>query len=154
MGTLNIVIASVAVAVSVSSLIFSIWTWNRSRVTSLRPLLIFEYDGTKGWLLRNLGNGPALDVIVAMRPIKGEWIKPVRVPPLSRDGLFLLEWLDHTNIHALGAIYVDLEHRRYTSTCANDLTNIVRGQHLKKWHESEIGRHWSQVCEGKKKDEG
>jgi len=84
-----------------------------------------------------------------MKPIKGEWIKPVRVPPLSRDGLFELEWLSHTNIHALGAIYVDLDHRFYTSTCANDLTNVALGRHLPIWPESEIGRHWSPVIGGR-----
>lgn len=142
MSILNTIIAGVAICVSIISFLITIWTWHRSRVISLRPILVFEYDGTKGWIIRNLGNGPALDITVAMKPQNGKWVSPVRIPPLSRGGQFLMEWLNHTNIHALGAIYRDIEERFYTSTCANDLSKVAIGRHLPVWPEEEIKRHW------------
>jgi len=114
------------------------------------PVLVFEYDGRRGWLLRNVGNGPALNIVVArkhmQRPIDGEWFDLVRIPPLSRDGEMLLDWLQHDNEHGLGAAYDDFTQRTsggssYTTTCGDDLSEITVGR-LFGTGGSEIRPHW------------
>jgi hypothetical protein len=104
--------------------------------------LVFLYDGARGWILRNVGNGPALNVLVAQKK-EGTWFNPVRVPPLSKETEFIPLWLDHVNTTGLGAIYTDSEGVWYTSTTGNDLTQVFDGLRFGPWEEPEIGRHWN-----------
>lgn len=140
----------IAAALSSTALLVALFTFalnyrhtRRSSVLSRKPVLVFEYDGTTGWWLRNVGSGPALNVVVAQKRVGGEWFNPVRVPPLSRDGKFLLVWLGHINSTGLGATYSDTEGAPYTSTCSNDL-RAEKGRRFGHWQEAQIGRHWNQ----------
>jgi hypothetical protein len=110
------------------------------------------YD-RQGWLLRNIGNGPALNVEVAQKIIGGEkagtWTNPVRVPPLGRDSEIILSWVGHDNLHGLGAVYEDFlgadegaAGRAYTVTCGNDRNTIIPGRHLPEWTGGEITPQW------------
>lgn len=94
------------------------------------------YDRQRGWLLHNVGNGPALNIMVAARKTheqpESEWQAPTRVPPIARDAEFELKWLAHSNVAVLAATYQDFlaadtsrEPRSYTVTCAYDLNHIV-----------------------------
>ena len=113
------------------------------------PVLVFLYDGAQGWLLRNVGNGPALNIEVAQKIIGGEqagdWINPVRVAPMGRDKEVLLSWLRDDSLHGLGAVYEDFlgadegaAGRQNPVTCGNDRNIVKPGRHLPKWPESEI----------------
>ena len=139
---LLIALSSTALAVS----LFTFWlNYRHARQVTVRgrkPVLVFLYDGTRGWILRNVGNGPALNVLVAQKK-DGTWFNPVRVPPLSKETEFIPLWLDHVNTTGLGATYTDSEGVSYTSTTGNDLTQIFDGLHFGPWKESEIGRHWN-----------
>ena len=114
------------------------------RCSTRKPVLVFEYDGDSGWILRNVGAGPALNVVVAQKRVGGEWFNPVRVPPLSKDGKFILQWRNHVDTTGLGAIYTDTEQLAYTSTCGNDLSKTFDGTLFGPWPEPMIGRHWNQ----------
>ncbi|TLP52405.1 hypothetical protein [Microbispora triticiradicis] len=149
-----------ATALSIAALILSAVTfmlgYRASRATERRsrmPVLVFVYDNEDGWTLRNVGNGPALNIEVAQKVVTGErpgyWAHPVRIPPLGRDGKIALSWLAHDNLHGLGAVYEDFlgadegtSGRVYTVTCGND-RNVVRpGRHLPRWAEKEITAKW------------
>jgi hypothetical protein len=69
------------------------------------------YEGKTGWIIRNIGGGPAMNVIVAQKKPRGEWFNPVRQPPLAKDSEFLPVWLGHVNTTGLGATYSDYEDR-------------------------------------------
>src|SRR5262245_2531933 len=103
------ILSSTALVVSVTSFALTYRHTRRSSVLARKPVLVFEYDRELGWVLRNVGAGPALNVIVAQKRVGGDWFNPVRVPPLSRDGTFVLVWLNHVNSTELGATYVDSE---------------------------------------------
>lgn len=128
-----------ATTVSIAAILLSAVTfglsYRASRAADRRariPVLVFVYDdGTRGWLLRNVGNGPALNIEVAQKVVRGEqagsWINPVRVPPIGRDKEVLLSWLGDTNVYGLGAVYEDFlsadegaAGRTYTVTYSND----------------------------------
>ena len=105
----------------------------------------------RGWLLRNVGNGPALNVVVACKYVKGEnrgtWFDAVRVPPLGKDGEMLLGWLGHEGEHGLGATYEDFltqagKGKTYTTTCGDDLSKVVEG-HAFAFGEDRIRAEWS-----------
>jgi hypothetical protein len=141
----------ITATLSLTALLVSVVTFalnyrhtRRSAILSRKPVLVFEYDGDLGWVLRNVGAGPALNVIVAQKRVGGDWFNPVRVPPLSKDGKFVLGWLNHVNTTALGATYVDTEQLPYTSTCGNDLSQVSSGTLFGPWLEQQVGRHWNQ----------
>ena len=138
------VLSSTALLVSVVTFALNYRQSRRSAVLTRKPVLAFEYDGASGWILRNVGAGPALNVVVAQKWVSGEWFNPVRVPPLSKDGNFVLQWLDHVNSTGLGATYTDTEQMPYTSTCGNDLSQTFDGTLFGPWPEPKIGRHWNQ----------
>jgi len=115
----------------------------RAAVLGRKPVLVFEYDGNRGWVLRNVGSGPALNIVVAQKRVRGEWFNPVRVSPLAKDGRFVLRWLGHVNTTGLGSTYTDSENCAYTSTCGNDLSRVHEGVLFGPWEEAQIGRHWN-----------
>lgn len=140
-----------AIVVSLAAFTFSVVTFGlnyqqsqRGAVLARKPVLVFEYEGDNGWILRNVGAGPALNVVVAQKHVGGQWFNPVRVPPLSKDGQFVLKWLDHVNTTGLGTTYTDTEQLPYTSTCENDLSETIGGTLFGPWPESMMGKHWNQ----------
>lgn len=137
-------LSATAIVVSICTFGLSFWfTW-RSSLAAKRPVLVFVYDANTGWVLRNIGGGPALNVVVAQKKVGGEWFHPVRVPPFGKDAEFALSWLDHMSKTGLGATYTDYEDRSYTSTCGNDLSRTFRGTGFGPWPENMVGRHWKQ----------
>jgi hypothetical protein len=144
------IIAIIALTISLATFALSYRSAFVTAIRSRKPVLIFEYDGEQGWYLRNIGGGPALNAIVAqIRRVnpnspEGHWFNPVRIPPIAKDGSFLLKWLGHVNNTGLGATYSDSENFAYTSTCGNDLSRTYKGTRFGGWREDEIGRHWSQ----------
>lgn len=136
-------LSSTTLLVSVVAFALNYRHTRRSAVLARKPVLVFEYDGDQGWVLRSVGAGPALKVIVAQKRVGGEWFNPVRVPPLSNDGKFVLEWLNHVNTTGLGASYSDTEQLPYTSTCGNDLSQVFSGALFGPWPEGQLGKHWN-----------
>lgn len=136
-------------ALSATALIVSVLTFalnyrhnRRAVVLSRKPVLVFAYDGRRGWVLKNVGSGPALNVIVAQRR-NNQWFNPVRIPPLAKDAEFVPLWLGHVNTTGLGATYTDSESTSYTSITGNDLSQIFAGTKFGPWQEKEIGRYWN-----------
>src|SRR5262245_54533050 len=142
-------------AIVVSSVTFGL-SYRASKAAERRsriPVLVFVYNGFEGWLLRNVGNGPALNIEVAQKVVRGKqagsWVNPVRVPPLARDKEIVLSWLGHDNLHGLGAVYEDFlsadegtPGRVYTVSCGNDRNVIMPGRHLPAGSEAEIVASW------------
>jgi len=135
-------ISLTSASISLASLFTTILTFRLNFRASVRPVLVFEYLPGDGWHVKNIGQGPALNVIVAEHGNSG-WFHPVRIPPLSKDGATKLVWCLHDNEHGLGAIYEDGHGRRYTSKCLNDLSVTRRGWGFGPWQERHIGKLWA-----------
>jgi hypothetical protein len=149
-----------AIAISIAAIVVSSVTfglnYRASKIAERRlriPVLVFVYDGVQGWLLRNVGNGPALNIEVAQKVVYDNqpsyWVNPVRVPPIARDKEVVLSWLGHDNLHGLGAVYEDFlgadegtRGRVYTVTCSSDRNLIVPERHLPAWPEADIVASW------------
>lgn len=117
----------------------------RAAVRARKPVLVFVDEGDgKCWAVRNVGNGPALNVLVAERSrMKGVWFNPVRLPPLGKDASFALTWLGRQNSYGLAATYSDFEDRRYTTTTGGEYSRTYEGDRLPPWgDEREIKRYW------------
>ena len=132
-------IAGIAIVVSLASLVLTLRASERAALRARKPILVFEY-GSEGWVLRNIGSGPALNVVVARSQPKGSWFDPVRVPPLGGDDSVPLHWCAHDNVNALGARYDDYEGTSYTTTCGGDLSRVAEGDQI---HPStDVVAHW------------
>ncbi|MDP6688484.1 MAG: hypothetical protein QF384_03195, partial [Alphaproteobacteria bacterium] len=92
--------------------------------TSVLPTLAFVYDAEKGWFLRNVGNGPALDPIVShLEDSAVGWIKPTRIYPIETSGRVHLPWVEHGPDKII-VYYKDAHGRSYTSLVDDDRTTI------------------------------
>jgi hypothetical protein len=140
---ISVILSGLALLVSLITFALNYSATVKNTILARKPVLVFEYAAESGWTLRNIGGGPALNVLVAQRSKDGKWFNPVRVPPLSKDGKFLLKWLGHVNSTGLGATYSDTEDLPYTSTCENDLSKVSPGIIFGPWPEELIGKHWS-----------
>lgn len=138
----SLIMSITSALISFCSLISSILIFRMNVRASARPVLVFEYKPGDGWHLKNIGQGPALNILVALHQPE-EWFHPVRIPPISKDGSIALTWCLHDNVHGLGALYEDVNAERYTSTCGNDLSTTRRGFAFGPWRESEIGKLWA-----------
>ena len=103
-----------AFLVSVLALAYSIYNGYYQQIVGVKPAIVFVYDGNSGWQIQNIGAGPALNIIIAKKDgggpnsSAGDWINPVRIPPLKKDGAFPLHWDPQTNTDSLGATYEDM----------------------------------------------
>lgn len=140
---ISAIFSCAALIVSIITFALNYQNARRSSVLARKPVLVFEYQGDFGWALRNVGSGPALNVVVAQR-LNGQWFNPVRIPPLSKEGTFILRWLGHVNTTGLGATYTDTEDLPYTSICGKDLNKVTSGLLFGPWPEAEIGKYWNQ----------
>jgi hypothetical protein len=132
-----------ALVVSVVSFSMSYLQSRSSGITGMMPVLAFVYEKDGQWVLQNLGNGPALNIIVAEKATDGsQWSNPVRIPPLPREGHFPLKV--NVNARWLGATYMDTEGHDYSATCVEDDSRVRAGRILPHWKTNEIRPHWLQ----------
>jgi|SRR5579864_5731105 len=137
------ILSGVAILVSLVTFVLSFTYTRRAERIAVRPILAFVYDGSVGWSIKNIGNGPALNVIVAQQA-GSQWFNLVRIPPMKKDAEFVLNWLEHVNITALGSKYTDLNGNIYSSTCQDDLTRTFETNVFPQWSEKDNGKHWNQ----------
>jgi hypothetical protein len=141
-------ISLIALVVSFATLGYTVYKGRIDQRVSVKPALVFVYDQASGWQVQNIGAGPALNVIVALREHyedgrASKWITPVRVPPLRKDGAFPIHWASHDNTHGFGATYDDIWDRPYSTTCGADLNVVRPGNMLREWQRQEIVAEWS-----------
>ena len=118
------------------------------------PVLVFEWDPQANqWVLRNVGSGPALNIIVAQgkappsrsgillqRGVHEPWFNPVQLPPLAKDAHFPLQWIVEES--GLGATYADAMGAIYTAKCGADRSVTFDGLHIPAW-EHGVRAHWA-----------
>jgi hypothetical protein len=100
-------------------------------IDAKRPVLVFERMAGAGWMVKNVGNGPALNVVFVEGDFDGKWLNPIKLPSLSKDGLLRLEKL--TVAARLGVTYTDFDDRLYSSDCTNYITKIRQGKPPDDW---------------------
>lgn len=135
--SISVVISVVALVLSATTFGVNLWVGHRAAVRARKPVLVFVDDPGAGcWTLQNIGNGPALNVIVAQRQ-DGEWFNPVRARPLAKDQVLALGWLGRVNGTGLGAGYTDAEGQLYTSTVGGEVLRTYEGRRLPDWEAEE-----------------
>jgi hypothetical protein len=144
--TVSLLIASFALMVSLSSFTLAYVAERRKTMPVLQffwsaPTTAIKSDtDEEGWILRNVGAGPALNVIVAvadrtaLRPgVREEWRNPVLIPAIPEGGRIVLRWLGDASETALGSSYTDSRRYFYTTKCGDDVSAFFVGLHLPRW---------------------
>jgi hypothetical protein len=135
-------IALASLAVAAASFAVNFWVAHRAAIRARKPVLVFVDDPERdSWVLQNVGNGPALNVLVAQLQ-GGNWFNPVLTPPLATGAAFPLQWLGRINTTGLGATYSDFEDRRYTSTLGGERSRTYEDGRLPEWPDEAIRRYW------------
>jgi hypothetical protein len=123
-------IAGIALVVSVI-----VFIDNRRQATyaarlARRPALVFTWDGEmRRWTLSNIGNGPALDVVVIQR-IEGQWAHPLRMPEMAvaQDTVVPRLWFEKSHHDpGLGARYRSIMGEQYMTRTGDDWSQMEDG---------------------------
>jgi hypothetical protein len=136
---MDITIAVLALLFSAIAVTVSVYSFKRTHKTSIKPVLAFSNDIERqpektSWYVQNVGNGPALNVIVGSGTKDGDWdpTKCVLLPALSVNARVQLDWLWAPM--ALIAIYSDSFGATYTTICVGNRNRVVESNlhpHLK-----------------------
>jgi hypothetical protein len=119
----------------------------RSRI----PVLVFVYESNGYWILRNVGNGPALNITLAIKAKHDDrdWQNPTRIPPIGRNDEFRLSWLGDSDIAVIAASYEDFltadnprRSRVYTVSMVDDINRVVPRRELPHWSAGESMAQW------------
>ena len=148
MSTIDLISAAFAgIALVVSLVVFV-----DNRVRELRaarlarqPALVFVWDHpTSTWLLRNIGNGPALDVVIAQR-IEAIWGHPLRMPEMPVEGTETVprRWMEKWSANpGLGVRYRSITGEAYSTRTGDDVSEITTGRDILTFGDAEIEPHW------------
>jgi hypothetical protein len=98
-----------------------------SHVRSIRPVLFFLYE-RDGWYLRNIGSGPALDVIVASADNDKRWQIPTLYHPISKDGNVKLKGLGVAEY--LAVKYTGINRHWYSTQCGYNINRFSNHRFL------------------------
>ncbi|MBS0159968.1 MAG: toll/interleukin-1 receptor domain-containing protein [Nitrospira sp.] len=136
------IFAAVAIFASVSFVYFA----QLAAKTSVAPQLVFVWSEATGWVLRNDGNGPASNVVVAYQlHSMNKWSDPTVLYDISKGEKIAICWVGH-NPDKLVAVYSDMNHRLYTSFTDEDRTTTSDGDSIRTWKDSEVRRLWEWPC--------
>lgn len=129
-ATLSAVISTLAFAVSVF-----VFIDNRRRAVETarlqrRPALVFAWNPEEQyWELNNIGNGPALDVVV-LQGAGDSWTLPLRMPELAvgGDAVIPRRWLEQRfSDPALAARYRSVTGEPYMTETRSDVSTMSEG---------------------------
>ncbi len=134
------------------ALVVSLIVFFDNRVRELRaarlarqPALVFAWDPSSAtWLLRNIGNGPALDVVIAQRT-EGTWSHPLRMPEMPVDGRETVprRWVEKWSENpGLGARYRSITGEQYATRTQDDVSEVTTGEDVLPVDGSAIEPHW------------
>jgi hypothetical protein len=99
---------------------------------SIRPILVFyntgkDDSGTNRWGIKNVGNSPAINVLITCGSKELEWVASdaVLFPAIAQNETKLLNWI--TRHGALVSICSDIENNNYTTVCTGNKNKISKG---------------------------
>ena len=146
MDTMNAIAAAIALVVSIIVFMETRARERRNTRLARRPVLVFAWDaGRQVWELRNIGNGPALDVVI-LQHVGNQWSHPLRMPELSVNGTAVVprRWYECWDKDpGLGACYRSSVDEPYSTVTGNDWSHLKDGwQELSVARKANVEPHW------------
>ncbi len=116
------VIATISAVLGMLALAISYLTYRGSLRAASRPVLIFSMVSTFRWELRNVGSGPAINVLVADIRSDGETESTTNCYPVSPGAAIDLHWIQAGN--ELAARYKDIYGVEHNCVCRSNTNDI------------------------------
>lgn len=144
MVTADTILASLALIISIVGVVLQYQLSWKSAAAAERPLLVFEYDVNAGWMVRNCGNGPAVNVLLMFKGdcSDSEWLFPLRIPAVGSGSDFELSSIGHINVRTLGAWYEDFSGSVYWTESTDDKNTFRSGRRYPALNEADVKRAW------------
>jgi hypothetical protein len=156
------IIAGVAIVVSLLTFAWTYWASQRTERRARMPILVLFPDQS-GWRLENIGNGPALNIVIAQgrgvatpdhcielrRRVSlrdgsapGEsWCNPIHLRPMPAGGSQRVPWRFSTT--GVGVSYTDALGSVYTLRTSRHGSRLIEKQAIPAWNEQE----WRQLSQ-------
>jgi len=136
---IKILFSGVAIVVSILAITVSYLASLKSRIIGLQPVLVFCFNSGRGWSVKNIGNGPALNIVLALLDADDQWVSPEGIPSLAVNGEFVFgSFNTQIKIIGWGCLYTDISERSYSSIQKGNKTQIVTGSLFPAWNCDEI----------------
>ena len=130
------VFSIISLFISLIAIIVVYLTFRGSHRTSVQPMIVFsnapaEVDYETSWCIENVGNGPALNVLVAGGTTHLKWNQQdiTLIPVIGKNTNKRLIWIKQKG--ALLATYKDIYGYEYTSICVGNQHTISDGNNHK-----------------------
>jgi hypothetical protein len=124
-------IASISTVIAVVALGISYATHRDSVRAAARPVLVFSMVSTFRWEVRNVGAGPAINVIVSDVRADRDTETVTNCYPLAAGAASQLTWLRAG--HELAALYTDVYGREFTTFCNGNTNRVMNGSDGRDW---------------------
>lgn len=125
------IIAIISTAISLLAVVVSFYTFHRSLKASSKPVLIFSLRSEALWQLQNVGNGPAVNVLVGEMNVNRDWVNITNCYPLAAGASVPLSWLRHGV--ELAAVYTDVYGGSFTTHCASNWNAVSSRNEFPGW---------------------
>jgi len=119
-------VAAISVLISLLAVILSYHAFRKTLREGVRPVLIFSRRSGTLWQIQNVGNGPAIRLVVADRDTFGEWQSSTKCYPLSAGATTELRWIGHGA--ELVAEYHDVNGAPFTTVFRDGINKVSAGR--------------------------
>lgn len=127
----EIIILILSTVISLIAVALSYYTFQRTLRASARPVLIFSLRSETLWQLQNVGNGPAINILVGEMNNKREWVNITNCYPLAAGATVPLLWLKHGV--QLATVYTDIYGESLTTHCASNWNKVTNENEFPHW---------------------
>lgn len=144
------------VVMTIATVLMAIATWliwqsnklsNRILMAESQPIISFEVDrsATPSWIIRNVGKGTALNVLVAHKQRDGVVERPIRNYNSLEPGKWLRIHWKYPNIFI--AQYQDVYRNNFTVECGESINTYQEGKRYKDWDGEKKKQLWQMIAE-------
>lgn len=128
------VIATLSLILSALALVITYVVSRNTERATARPVLVFSLRSEGVWQLQNVGNGPAVSILVGETGREQQWFNITNCYPLAAGASIDLPWLRSAN--ELAVVYTDIFQRQMTTHCASNRNTVsVTNEHPDWRHE-------------------
>ena len=126
------IIATFSLILSVLAIGVSYYSFRKTHKTSIQPILVFinegrDESGNSYWSVENMGNGPAMNVLITGGNHNLSWNndETVLLSAIQRGVRRKVGWIH--SLAALVATYSDAFGREYTTVCVDNRNRVSDG---------------------------
>jgi hypothetical protein len=121
---MQLVVLIASPVVAIASLALNYFLYRKTQRASVMPVLVFVRIAANRWQLANVGQGPALSIVVGDKAPDGKWGNKVRYFPIAAGAAVDVDSLQHGD--QLIAVYTDIRGNTYSSVCSASENHFSR----------------------------